>query len=241
MKRILDTAISLLALVLLAPVFFAIALAVKIASPGAVFYRGKRVGLNGRMFNIIKFRSMVENAEKLGGSATANDDPRLTSIGSLLRKYKLDELPQFINVLVGDMSLVGPRPEVLKYTNMYSEGERRILQVLPGMTDWASIWDVDEGSILAGSPDPEAAYEALIRPTKIHLQLQYIDNRSIVVDLRILAYTLLRLCNKRWLPREIATLGVPPSVSECGDPLTPINPQVTKGSIRHGSFESYTT
>jgi lipopolysaccharide/colanic/teichoic acid biosynthesis glycosyltransferase len=209
MKRILDITISSLALVLFAPVFLVIAVAVKIASPGPAFYRGKRVGLNGQMFHMIKFRSMLQNAEQLGGSATANDDPRLTSIGTLLRKYKLDELPQFINVLLGDMSLVGPRPEVLKYTEMYSEQERRILRVKPGMTDWASIWDVDEGSILEGSPDPEATYEALIRPTKIRLQLQYIDSRSIVVDLKILAYTLFRICNKRWLPRELVTLGEP--------------------------------
>lgn len=157
---------------------------------GSVFYRGVRVGLNGRAFRIFKFRTMVVNAEKLGGSSTADDDARITRIGKVLRKYKLDELPQLINVLKGEMSFVGPRPEVQHYVDMFTEEERAILSVRPGITDWASLWNNDEGAILAGSPDPEKTYMKEIRPEKIRLQLKYVRERSFPVDLKIILQTL---------------------------------------------------
>jgi lipopolysaccharide/colanic/teichoic acid biosynthesis glycosyltransferase len=133
---------------------------------------------------------MVANAEKLGGPSTADDDPRITRIGRLIRKYKIDEVPQLINVLKGDMSFVGPRPEVQHYVNMFTEKEREILRVRPGITDWASLWNPDEGVILAGSPDPEKAYMERIRPTKIRLQLKYMEERSLWVDMKIILFTL---------------------------------------------------
>lgn len=133
---------------------------------GPVFYRGVRVGRNGKLFRIYKFRTMVVNAEKIGGSSTADDDPRITRIGKFIRKHKLDELPQLINVLKGEMSFVGPRPEVQHYVNMYTAEEKAMLSVKPGITDWASLWNSDEGAILAGSPDPEKTYMEEIRPEK---------------------------------------------------------------------------
>ena len=133
---------------------------------------------------------MVVNAEKLGGSSTADDDPRITKTGKFLRKYKLDELPQLINVLKGEMSFVGPRPEVQHYVDMFTEEEKAILDVRPGITDWASLWNPDEGAILKESKDPEKAYIEKIRPKKLKLQLKYVRKRSFWIDLKIILLTL---------------------------------------------------
>ena len=158
---------------------------------GPVFYRGVRVGRFGNPFRIFKFRTMVLNAEKLGGPSTADDDPRITRMGKFIRKFKLDELPQLINVLKGEMSIVGPRPEVQMYVDMFTEEEKAILSVRPGITDWASIWNPDEGAILAGSPDPEKTYMEKIRPEKIRLQLKYVRERSFWNDLKIIVQTII--------------------------------------------------
>jgi len=174
----------------LSPMMAVVALIIK-KDGGPVFYRGERTGLRGATFRIYKFRTMVVDAEKLGGASTAGDDARITPVGRFLRKYKLDELPQLINVLKGEMSIVGPRPEVKRYTDMFSEEERAILTVRPGITDWASIWNADEGAVLAGAEDPEKAYLELIRPTKLKLQLKYVRERSFWVDLKIIFLTLL--------------------------------------------------
>jgi len=160
---------------------------------GPVFYRGERTGLYGKPFRIFKFRTMVVDADRIGGASTAEDDARITSVGKFLRKYKLDELPQLINVLRGEMSIVGPRPEVKHYTDMFSDEEKAILSVLPGITDWASIWNADEGVILAGAEDPERAYLELVRPMKLKLQLKYVRERSFWVDLKIIVLTLLAI------------------------------------------------
>jgi lipopolysaccharide/colanic/teichoic acid biosynthesis glycosyltransferase len=165
------------------------------------------VGLGGKLFSMLKFRTMVANAESLGGSATAADDPRLTALGKFLRRYKLDELPQLLNVLVGDMSLVGPRPEVKKYVNFFSPEEKAILTVRPGITDWASIWNSNEAAVLEGSQDPEKTYEELIRPTKLTLQLFYVRNHGLLVDLKILFHTVLKLMNDDWVPKELKPYG----------------------------------
>jgi len=140
---------------------------------------------------------MVLNAEQIGGPSTSDDDPRITRIGKLIRKYKLDELPQLINVLKGDMSIVGPRPEVQHYVDMYTEEEKAILTVRPGITDWASIWNPDEGAILAGSADPEKTYMEKIRPKKLELQLKYVRERSFWADMKIIMETIWTLVRRR--------------------------------------------
>jgi len=206
-KRSFDISVAAIGLVLLAPMLVLIALTVKLCSPGPALYRGIRVGLCGKLFSMLKFRTMVVNAESLGGSATAADDQRITSIGKFLRRYKLDELPQLLNVLAGDMSLVGPRPEVQKYVNLYSPEEQAILKVRPGVTDWASIWNSNEAAVLEGSRDPEKSYEELIRPTKLALQLLYVRNHSLLIDLKILLHTGLKLINEDWIPKELKPYG----------------------------------
>jgi lipopolysaccharide/colanic/teichoic acid biosynthesis glycosyltransferase len=189
LKRTLDFLCSLFGLLLLSPALVIVALLIKRGDEGPVFYRGLRVGRWGRPFRIYKFRTMVLNAEKIGGPSTSDDDPRITRVGRFLRKYKLDELPQLINVLKGEMSIVGPRPEVQQYVDMYTEEERVILSVRPGITDWASVWNSEEGAILAGSPDPEKTYLEKIRPEKIRLQLEYVRKRSFWIDIGIVFQT----------------------------------------------------
>ncbi len=197
MKRLFDIIFSVTGLLILLPVLLLISLLIKLDSKGPIFYRGVRVGHWGKLFRMYKFRTMVMNAEKLGGPSTANDDPRLTKMGRLLRKYKLDELPQLVNVLKGEMSFVGPRPEVKPYVDMFTEEEKAILTVRPGITDWASIWDSDEGAILAGSPDPEKTYMEKIRPHKIRLQLEYVRNQSFGTDLKIIQLTLRTIISRK--------------------------------------------
>lgn len=211
-KRLLDVVLSVLGLVLLSPLLVAIALWIKLDSPGPVFYRGVRVGRFGRPFRIYKFRTMVADAERLGGPSTADSDPRITRAGRFLRRYKLDELPQLLNVLRSEMSLVGPRPEVPEYVQLYSDEERAILSVRPGITDWACLWNPDEGAVLAQAADPDGAYLELIRPTKVRLQLQYVRTRSLRTDVRILALTAATILSRRrarpWVKQALAELGV---------------------------------
>ena len=196
LKRLFDIKVSFIGILVLSPILLLIALLIKLDSPGQIFYRGVRIGKDGKAFRIYKFRTMVVNAEKLGGPSTAGDDARVTKIGKLIRKYKLDELPQLLNVLEGDMSFVGPRPEVPLYVNMYTEEEKAILTVQPGITDWASLWNPDEGSILAGSADPEKAYMEKIRPTKLKLQLRYVKERSFLTDMKIIFLTILKIIKR---------------------------------------------
>ncbi len=204
LKRAFDIVASLVGLVLLSPLFLLLAIWIKLDSPGPVFYRGLRAGRGGKPFAIYKFRSLVANADKIGGPSTSEDDPRLTRSGRFIRRFKLDELSQLINVLKGDMSLVGPRPEVVDKAAAFSAAARRTLSIRPGITDWASIWNADEGGVLAGTPDPDAAYDAVIYPTKLRLQLYYLDNRSFLADLKIILYTFLRILRKNWTPKELA-------------------------------------
>lgn len=191
-KRLTDLGLSAAAVLALGPVMLLIAVLIKAGSPGPVFYRGERAGKNGRVFRILKFRSMVVDAERKGGFSTAIDDPRLTGTGRFLRRYKLDELPQFLNVLVGDMSLVGPRPQVLFYTNKYKGDEQSILAVKPGITDLASLYFADMDSVL-GSGDVDARYLAEVEPVKNKLRLRYVREQSYLLDIRILVETAFKL------------------------------------------------
>ena len=199
-KRLFDLLASALGLIILSPVIFILAIRIIIDSKGPVFYRGERVGLVGRTFRIFKFRTMVADAEKIGPSSTAGDDPRITRIGRFLRRYKLDELPQLINVFLGQMSLVGPRPEVKKFTDMYNEEEKVILTVRPGITDYASLKFPNEDEILQAHadeyPDADEAYAVYIRPEKLRLQLEYVKNHNLLTDLRILYKTFAVIINK---------------------------------------------
>lgn len=189
LKNLFDKIFSCLGVCTLAPLFLFVAILIKFEDRGPVFYRGVRIGQYGRPFRVFKFRTMVLNAENQGASSTSDDDPRITQIGKWLRKYKLDELPQLINVLRGEMSFVGPRPEVKKFTDLFSEEEKAILTVRPGITDWASIWNPDEGVFLQGSLDPDQDYLEKIRPEKIRLQLKYVREQSLWTDLKIIFHT----------------------------------------------------
>jgi hypothetical protein len=191
-KRLFDILISTFALVILTPILIIIAVVIKAESKGSFFYKGERAGKNGKVFRIIKFRSMIANAEIKGGPSTAENDWRLTRIGRFIRKYKLDELPQFFNVLKGEMSLVGPRPQVLRYTNLYKDEELLILSVRPGITDLASLYFVDMDAVL-GSENVDARYQEVVEPVKNKLRLRYVKERSFIFDLRILLETLFRL------------------------------------------------
>jgi len=193
LKRALDLIIALFGLVLLSPLLLAIAIWVKVSSPGPVLYAGVRIGKDGVPFRMLKFRTMVVNADKIGGSSTTADDARLTSAGRFLRRFKLDELPQLINVLRGDMSFVGPRPQVEWAVKLYTPEERRLLSVRPGITDFASLRFRNEAEILRGSTDPDRDYLEKIAPHKIRLGLYYVRHYSFFVDAKILAATLLSL------------------------------------------------
>lgn len=190
MKRFFDIICSAVGLVLLSPLLLWVAWRIRREDGGPVFYRGQRVGRHGKPFRIFKFRTMVVNADKIGGTSTREDDPRITRIGKVLRHYKLDELPQLINVFKGDMSLVGPRPQVSWAVKLYTPEQQRVLSVRPGITDFASIIFKNEGEILKGSSDPDAEYMAKIHPEKMHLAVDYVNHQSFFLDLKIIFKTI---------------------------------------------------
>lgn len=194
-KRLIDIAFSSVALLLLWPLLVSIAVCIKLTSPGPIFYRGVRSGLHNTTFKILKFRTMVVNAEQLGGPTTGTNDPRVTRIGVILRKTKCDELPQFINVLLGDMSLVGPRPEVLNYTKLYTGEERLIFCMRPGITDYASIEfaDLDDR---VGTMDPDKYFREHILPHKNALRVKYVKEWSLKSDFLILWATVMRVIRR---------------------------------------------
>jgi len=192
-KRIIDFILALAGLILLFPIFIIIAILIKLEDRGSIFFRQSRVGQKGKLFKIYKFRTMVENAENLGAQVTKGDDPRITKIGKKLRKYKLDELPQLINVLKGDMSLVGPRPEVPKYVKVYEKEYEEILKVKPGITDYAALEFIDEEEILKGVKNPEKTYLEEVLPKKIKYYKTYLQDISFVTDLKLIVRTILRI------------------------------------------------
>jgi len=189
-KYFFDFIISLVVLIIFSPLFLILGILIKNDSKGPVFYRQVRIGKDGKPFRIFKFRTMVNNADKSGVTSTKEDDVRITKMGRFIRKYNLDELAQFINVLKGEMSIVGPRPEIPYYVNMFTEEEKIILSVKPGITDWACIWNPDESKFLAGSDDPDRDYLEKIRPEKIRLQLKYVREHSFWIDFKIMLMTL---------------------------------------------------
>jgi lipopolysaccharide/colanic/teichoic acid biosynthesis glycosyltransferase len=192
MIRLLDLFASVTGLALLSPLLVLIAIAIKLDSPGSVFFRGQRVGRGGRLFKIYKFRSMVADAAQKGPGITTAGDPRITRVGEVLRRTKLDELPQLINVVRGEMSLVGPRPEDLRYVPLYTPEQRRVLSVRPGMTSPASLRFRHEEKLLQGG-DWERAYLSEVLPAKLQIELEYLERRSVWTDLRVIVQTVLAL------------------------------------------------
>ncbi|MCW3106558.1 MAG: wcfS [Segetibacter sp.] len=187
--RCFDFLFSLVGLIILSPVFLLAALLIKLTSKGPVFFNQSRVGKDGKDFKVYKFRSMYVNADKRGLLTVGGKDTRVTAIGYYLRKFKLDELPQLINVVKGEMSIVGPRPEVRRYVEMYSQEQLRALKVLPGITDYASIEYRNENDLLALAQNPEEFYVKEIMPKKIELNFKYINNRSIQEYFKIITKT----------------------------------------------------
>lgn len=188
-KRWFDLIVAAIALILLSPLLTILAWRIKSFDGGPVLYVGRRVGRAGIPFGMYKFRTMVLNADKVGGSSTPDDDPRITPVGKILRRYKLDELPQFLNVLKGDMSLVGPRPQVQWAVDLYTPEQKHVLSVPPGITDYATVHFPNEGEILKGSLDPDQDYMEKIHPEKMRLSLEYIRERSLFTDIRVLLAT----------------------------------------------------
>lgn len=196
-KRAFDFLSALLGLILLFPFFLLIGLLIKLDSAGPVFYLQERVGEKGKLFNLFKFRTMRIGADKSTAITVGNRDPRITAFGYYLRKFKVDELPQLINVVMGNMSLVGPRPELKKFVDLYSSEQRKVIEVKPGITDYASIKFRNENELLAGKTDPVDYYVRKIMPIKLRLNLQYIKDQSLWVDFKIIGSTLWLIFQKR--------------------------------------------
>ncbi|MBU2540154.1 sugar transferase [Patescibacteria group bacterium] len=201
LKRILDFIFALLGLILLSPLLIVIRLLVKLDSKGPVFYKGERVGKFGKIFKIYKFRTMVPNAEKIGTIHASRNDPRITKIGKFLRRSKLDELPQLINVLNGEMSFVGPRPQVKYYVDLYTEEEKIILNVSPGMTDYASIYYINQEDFI-DEENVDKSYREKIEPQKNKLRVKYAKNNSLFIDAGIFFQTIFTIIKKIILKKK---------------------------------------
>jgi lipopolysaccharide/colanic/teichoic acid biosynthesis glycosyltransferase len=197
MKRLIDFFLSLIGLILLSPILSIVCLLVWKQDFNSPFYIAPRVGKNGKVFQMTKLRSMVVNADKSGVESTSSNDARITPIGNFIRAYKLDELTQLWNVFKGDMSLVGPRPQTEAGVNVYSELEKRLLDVRPGITDISSIVFADEGEILKNSSNPDYDYDILIRPWKSRLGLLYVDNNSVFLDAQLVILTIVTILNRK--------------------------------------------
>lgn len=204
MKRLFDIVASGFGLILLSPVFLILSIMIVADSPGGVFFRGPRVGKNGKTFRIFKFRSMVKDCEGKGKWNVGDNDDRITRTGHFLRKTKLDEIPQLINVFIGDMSFVGPRPELRVYVDMYTEEEKKILDLKPGITDYASMANIAQFETFTKAVDPDVAYLKYIRPLKLKLQLYYREHHSFFGDIRIIFWTIYKvLTHSDKVPKEI--------------------------------------
>jgi lipopolysaccharide/colanic/teichoic acid biosynthesis glycosyltransferase len=192
-KRSFDASSAAVGLALTAPLFLICAVAIRLDSAGPVFFRQRRIGRLGRSFQIIKFRTMVQQAQHVGLTITAAGDDRITRVGRWLRKTKLDEIPQLLNVLKGEMSIVGPRPETPEHVAAYNDDQLRVLEVKPGITGWASVAFIDEESVLAGQPDKEAFYLETLMPRKLDLDLFYCEGVSFLEDMKLILATLAKL------------------------------------------------
>ena len=231
MNRIFDILVSFFGLLFLSPILFFFMYLIYRQDKHSPLYIAPRVGKNDKMFNIIKLRSMSIDADKNGVNSTSSNDTRITPVGYKIRKYKLDEFTQLWNVLIGDMSLVGPRPIVLADANLYTSVERNLLTVRPGITDFSSIVFSDEGKILENKKDPDLAYNQLIRPWKSRLGLIYIEKRTFVLDLQLIYYTVISLFSRQraldWVSQKLSQLNVDANIIKIvkrKDDLAPFPP-----------------
>ena len=197
MKRFFDVICSLIGLLVMSPVLLIFILLIWLQDFHSPFYIAPRVGRNGKLFNMVKLRSMIIRADKSGVDSTAADDRRITSVGRLIRRYKLDEFSQLWNVLLGQMSLVGPRPQVSRDVALYTEEEMHLLDVCPGITDFSSIVFSDEGDILGGADDPDLLYNQIIRPWKSRMGIFYAQNHSLVVDIKLILLTIVSIFSRQ--------------------------------------------
>lgn len=193
MKRIFDIIFALIGLVLLSPLFVLLIVLIKVDSKGGAFFKQVRIGQYGHPFGLYKFRSMYIDSASKGLLTVGFKDPRITRFGYYLRKYKLDELPQLINVLMGNMSFVGPRPEVERYVKLYNQKQKGVLSVKPGITDWASIEFKNENEVLAAHADPEQAYIDIVMPRKLYLNQEYVKKQSMFLDIKIIIKTIIAI------------------------------------------------
>jgi lipopolysaccharide/colanic/teichoic acid biosynthesis glycosyltransferase len=234
-KRIFDIAVGVVGLLLTAPILLPVMLLVWLQDRHSPFYVAPRVGRREKTFRMVKLRSMVVGADRSGVDSTGAADRRITPLGHFIRRFKLDELPQLWNVLTGDMSLVGPRPNVKRETDLYTTEERKLLSVKPGITDFASIVFADEGQILKDRSDPDLAYNQLIRPGKSRLGIFYVEHRSLWVDVRLCALTALAMISReralRGVARLLQELGAPPSLVELAERRSPLVPTPPPGAV----------
>lgn len=234
MKRFFDVLIAALGLIVASPLLLVVMFLIWRQDGFSPFYIAPRVGRDERPFRMVKLRSMVKNADKSGVDSTSANDQRITPIGQFVRKYKLDELTQLWNVLKGDMSLVGPRPNVKRETDLYTHEEKRLLSVRPGITDFASIVFSDESEILAGKLDPDIAYNQLIRPGKSRLGLFYVDHRNLAADIQVIWLTALAVVAKPVAQSRVVALlkrlGAPPEVIEIAKRDKPLLPEPPPGA-----------
>lgn len=247
-KRLFDIAFAGTLMIVAGPVTIVAAVLIAALDGGNPFYGARRVGRGGQLFTMWKLRTMVRDADKTGVTSTAADDPRITPIGHVLRRFKLDELPQLWNVVAGDMSIVGPRPNVPQEVALLSREERHSLDVRPGITDFASVVFADEAEILSGHADPDLAYNQLIRPGKSRLALLYVDRGSLLVDIGLILATALSLLSRnaalRLVSRMLATLGAPPDLVRLAlrtDRLIPAAPPGSAQVVTSRRFEQEET
>lgn len=234
MKAIFDFILALLGFIVLSPIFIIFCFLIWRQDRHSPFYRGLRVAAGGKEFAMIKFRSMVMNAHKTGVDSTSATDTRITRLGHIIRRYKIDEIPQLLNILSGDMSFVGPRPNVKRETDLYTQTEKKLITVKPGITDFASIVFADEGDILKDQADPDIAYNQLIRPWKSRLGLFYIEHASILLDIKLIFWTALAVVSRekalQLVHGELKRLGAPKDLQEIALRRTALTPLPPPGS-----------
>jgi lipopolysaccharide/colanic/teichoic acid biosynthesis glycosyltransferase len=234
MKRFFDIVVSFFGLLIVSPILLPVIFIVWKQDKKIPFYIAPRSGKNGKLFKMVKLRSMIINADQTGVDSTSVNDMRITQIGHFIRKYKLDELTQLWNVLIGDMSLVGPRPNVKSETDLYTVVEKKLLLVSPGITDFSSIVFSDEGEILKNKNNPNLAYNQLIRPWKSRLGLIYIENQSILLDLKLIIYTVVAIISKQkalnWVVSQLKKMNVDSDIINISKRETTLRPLLPPGS-----------